>query len=295
MNESKTAVLMHYASKYYDPQKAHEYYMRTRELKGKGRSTSTLTDNGKKIWAYTKNSIKEEKASKVKAEQESRDNQISVLRAKADETREKITSRLKELNEALNRSASNRKQNIDDNKDSNIDKIDENASSQNKRIDSKKSAEIERLMAIEIPTGLSKTERAKIVAERTKKIAKLRSDATADKAKISNEAKTDKAETRADATDKKSTVSNQAKVDKAANTANAKEERAKVSSELKEAVSRVREAYKSAKADLDLSYEQTYQNEFDKIQSENKKSSTKKKSSGSTKKESHPLSYYIRK
>lgn len=286
---------MHYASKYYDPQKAHEYYMRTRELKGKGRSTSTLTDNGKKIWAYTKNSIKEEKASKVKTEQESRDNQISALRAKADETREKITSRLKELNEALNRSASNRKQSIDDNKDSNIDKIDENASSQKKQIDSKKSAEIERLMAIEIPTGLSKTERARRVAERTKKIAKLRSDATADKAKISNEAKTDKAETRADATDKKSTVSNQAKVDKAANTANAKEERAKVSSELKEAVSRVREAYKSAKADLDSSYEQTYQNEFDKIQSENKKASTKKKSSGSTKKKSHPLSYYIRK
>ena len=25
---------MPYASKYYDPQKAHEYYMRTRELKG---------------------------------------------------------------------------------------------------------------------------------------------------------------------------------------------------------------------------------------------------------------------
>lgn len=47
MNESKTAVLMHYASKYYDPQKAHEYYMRTRELKG--RSTSTLTDDGKKF------------------------------------------------------------------------------------------------------------------------------------------------------------------------------------------------------------------------------------------------------
>ena len=46
MDESKTAVLVHYASKYYDPQKAHEYYMRTRELNG--RSTSTLTDDGKK-------------------------------------------------------------------------------------------------------------------------------------------------------------------------------------------------------------------------------------------------------
>ena len=35
MDEHKVAVLRHYASPYYDPQKAHEYYMRTRELKGR--------------------------------------------------------------------------------------------------------------------------------------------------------------------------------------------------------------------------------------------------------------------
>ena len=52
MDEPKVAVLRHYASPYYDPQKAHEYYMRTRELKG--RSTTSLNDEGKKIWSYTK-------------------------------------------------------------------------------------------------------------------------------------------------------------------------------------------------------------------------------------------------
>lgn len=45
--------LQHYASPYYDPVKAHEYYMRTRELKGR-RSTTKLNDEGKKVWAYTK-------------------------------------------------------------------------------------------------------------------------------------------------------------------------------------------------------------------------------------------------
>ena len=59
MDEPKVAVLRHYASPYYDPQKAHEYYMRTRELKG--RSTTSLNDEGKKIWSYTKNNIKSEK------------------------------------------------------------------------------------------------------------------------------------------------------------------------------------------------------------------------------------------
>ena len=42
MDEPKVAVLRHYASPYYDPQKAHEYYMRTRELKGR---STTLTIN----------------------------------------------------------------------------------------------------------------------------------------------------------------------------------------------------------------------------------------------------------
>ena len=61
--------LQHYASPYYDPVKAHEYYMRTRELKGR-RSTMKLNDEGKKVWAYTKNEISGEKKEKVKEEQE---------------------------------------------------------------------------------------------------------------------------------------------------------------------------------------------------------------------------------
>lgn len=33
--------LKHYASEYYDPEKAHEYYMRTRVLKGRNKSANT--------------------------------------------------------------------------------------------------------------------------------------------------------------------------------------------------------------------------------------------------------------
>lgn len=170
MDEPKVAVLRHYASPYYDPQKAHEYYMRTRELKG--RSTTSLNDDGKKIWSYTKNNIKSEKAAKVKEEQEKRDQKITELREKAEATKEQISSRLKELNETLTQNASDRKKNIDTDKDSDLEEIEKESSSEKERIDNKKNAEIERLMAIEIPSGLSKTERAKRVAERTAKIAK---------------------------------------------------------------------------------------------------------------------------
>ena len=89
----KPLELRHYASPYYDPVKAHEYYMRTRELKG--RSTSSLNDEGKKVWSYTKNNIKSEKVAKVKEEQEKRALKIKQLRAKAEATREQITSKLR--------------------------------------------------------------------------------------------------------------------------------------------------------------------------------------------------------
>ena len=121
MDEPKVAVLRHYASPYYDPQKAHEYYMRTRELKG--RSTTSLNDDGKKIWSYTKNNIKSEKAAKVKEEQEKRDQKITELREKAEATKEQISSRLKELNEALTQNASDRKKSIDTDKDSDLEEI----------------------------------------------------------------------------------------------------------------------------------------------------------------------------
>lgn len=37
----------HYASKYYDPVKAHEYYMKARHLKGYDTQGKTLNDEGK--------------------------------------------------------------------------------------------------------------------------------------------------------------------------------------------------------------------------------------------------------
>lgn len=291
MNENKIAALRHYASPYYDPVKAHEYYMRTRELKG--RSTTSLSDEGKKVWAYTKNNITTEKKTKVKEEQETRKQKIAELREKAAATREQITTKLKALNEALSEDAKTRKSNIDVDKTSNLEEIEKDASSQKEAIDAKKTTEIERLMAVEIPSGLSKTERAKRVAERNEKIAKLRNDAKADKAKVSEQAKSDKSEARTEATNKKTKVSEETKEEKAENTADAKAQRQQVSTELKAAVEAAREAYKVAKENLDSSYEEIYQVEFDKIASEYKK--VKTTSSSSSTKKSKPLSYYIRK
>lgn len=88
--------LAHYASPYYDPVKAHEYYLRTRELKGR-RSTSKLSDEGKKVWSYTREQIKEEKKRKVEAEQEKRKQTVEQERVSAQAARERISAKLKQI------------------------------------------------------------------------------------------------------------------------------------------------------------------------------------------------------
>lgn len=56
--------LKHYASPYYDPVKAHEYYMKNRELK-KRKSTSSLNDEGKAVAGYVKEQLTTERKGKV--------------------------------------------------------------------------------------------------------------------------------------------------------------------------------------------------------------------------------------
>lgn len=70
--------LQHYASPYYDPQKAHEYYEQHKKLKGRKSSTS-LTDTGKEAAGYVKSQIDEEKNAKLEAEQQRHEKAMQVL------------------------------------------------------------------------------------------------------------------------------------------------------------------------------------------------------------------------
>lgn len=192
--------LMHYASEYYDPEKAHEYYERTKKLKGRQRSTSDLSEEGKKVWAVTKDSIKNEKKEKIKQEKDSADQKIAQHRESAKATKERITAKLKQLSEKLSSSLKSE------------------------------------VAAIQNNEGLSSI-------QKKVKIAKLRDKNASEKASSSESMKA---------------------------------EREKVSADLKGVVSATREAYKAAKQGLDESYEEIYQKEFDKIESQ--MPNTKKKS-----------------
>lgn len=72
---------MAYASKYYDPVKAHQYYLAHRQLKGR-KSTSALNDTGKEAAKYIKEKLTQEKNQIIETYKASMNQQIASIKAK---------------------------------------------------------------------------------------------------------------------------------------------------------------------------------------------------------------------
>lgn len=78
---------MAYASKYYDPVKAHEYYMKHRELKGR-KSTTGLNATGKEAAKYVKDKLQEERNAKVESLKSQVTAQVDDLKSAIERIRE---------------------------------------------------------------------------------------------------------------------------------------------------------------------------------------------------------------
>lgn len=210
--DSKTE-MKHYASQYYDPEKAHEYYLKNRQLSG--RTTRGLTDDGKEVWRATKSNIDSEKKTKIMETNLEKEVEIQNARSKADTTRTSITDKLKQLNEQLSSKYKSDSENIT----KQIKAITENSGLSDKQKEAKKQALYE----------------------------------------------------------KRDELSSDKKEESAKNTADAKSERTKVATDLKVAIQTARSAYSTKKEEINTSYENTYQEEYDKIKSQYTKSTKSKK------------------
>ena len=93
--------LKHYASPYYDPVWAHEYYMRNRELKGR---KSKLNDEGKEAADYVKSKLDEERKAKIKSHKDQTNAKIKSnsenARARISTNSENTSARIKSNTEA---------------------------------------------------------------------------------------------------------------------------------------------------------------------------------------------------
>lgn len=82
-SESYDDWFAHYASPYYDPVKAHEYYMKHRKLVGR-HSTSGLNEEGREIAAMIKQNINTERKQKTDANTAATNSQISSSQARTN-------------------------------------------------------------------------------------------------------------------------------------------------------------------------------------------------------------------
>ena len=93
--------IAHYASPYYDPVKAHEYYERTKKLKGRKTGTS-LNDSGKEAKTYVKNQINAKRDRDLKnAEAQSKKRTEERKKSAERETYDNIRKESEELGKKL--------------------------------------------------------------------------------------------------------------------------------------------------------------------------------------------------
>ena len=93
--------IAHYASQYYDPVKAHEYYERTKKLKGRRTGTS-LNDAGRESKTYVRNRINTKRDQDLKnAESQSKKRTEERKKSAERETYDSIRKESEELGKKL--------------------------------------------------------------------------------------------------------------------------------------------------------------------------------------------------
>lgn len=236
------AFFMHYSSPYYDPRKAHEYYLRTRELKGR-HSTKGFNKKQREAAAFVRSRVQAEKVSKTEAARAAKKSAIEKTRAQAQQLRTSLADRMRAFSEALTKrhSAAGKK-------------ITEDASEARQKIADKLKRDIAAVP--EVPKNLPKAQRAKLQAERTEAIAKLRGQASKDREDLNADVAGDRQSERA---------SNQQERQSA--TENASKERARVAGELRTAITKHLDAYKAARAKIQSESNATLDREFKNIRS----------------------------
>ena len=93
-------ILIHYASPYYDPVKAHEYYEQHKHLKG--RPTGRITDEGKQVWKVTNMSINQAKKIENDKARLVKLSSVQQFQNTTEEQHTMIKSKLTELLNAIN-------------------------------------------------------------------------------------------------------------------------------------------------------------------------------------------------
>jgi hypothetical protein len=228
--------LAHYTSEYYDPVKAREYYLRTRELKGRRSGSDLKSDKKKQAWAYAKEKITTERDEIIKEGGAELKMDVEIMRQEALRKREQLSGLLKDLlkkateirqsdanviserqkkeSERISKRAENEKERISKNAKRESERLSKLQTRMSERISEQASQKIAALPPI--PKGISAERRAELAAERSKEIAKIRGTADKERKSLSDSVKTERGSIAAEAKLQRDAVTKEANAQKEA-------------------------------------------------------------------------------
>lgn len=274
--------LAHYVSDYYDPAKAHEYYLKNRELKGRRAVSGLKSEKQKQAWAYAKDKITTEKKDLVKETGNEFKADIKNIRDEAHNRREKLSGLLKDLLAKATLLRQHDATVISQEQKKQSERIAATAKKQLERLSKQHSRELERiskettakLAALPpIPKGISAEKRAELSAKRSEEVAKIRGTATkerdslssavnAERKTISETADKERKAISEKTSSKREALSKWSTADKTKHRERVGSEREAVATELKATVDRGREGFKKSIEDIKAKYETKLDTEY---------------------------------
>lgn len=257
-------ILIHYASPYYDPVKAHEYYEQHKHLKG--RPTGRLTDEGKQIWKVTKMNI--DKSKKIENDEARlvKLSSVQQFQNKVKEQRTIVQSKLTELLNAINAKYKTDTEALTETQKHQIEVNNRLKKQKTEDIKNKKAREIESLK--EDTSDMDSEEREEYYEKRKQKISKISDKYLKESEQNILDTNVKNNKVREEIKNKKSILSEQKKKDTIKNREDAKQQRETIANELKDNVRKAISDFQVKKAQIKEKYEGIYQDEYDKIASE---------------------------
>lgn len=268
--------LKHYASPYYDPVKAHEYYEEHKQLVGR-KSTSGLNDEGKKAAKYVKKRLDEERKSKVQAHKEQTQSKIDQAKTQKDAY---INSYRQEMNNYIKglkaKKDSQTKANSAKTK-SQIEALRSQKDDDAKRHTEKTQSSISKLQ--EELKGMSKEDKAANKERIADKIAKLREDNKAERARLTENYKSESSKLRASTKSENSRLNSDYKESSSKAREQNKADADYFREDYKTKANTYRQEHKDEKTRLKNEYDKKYESELESMKSDTsfKKTSKKKK------------------
>ena len=266
-------ILMHYASPYYDPVKAHEYYEQHKHLKG--RPTGRLTDEGKQVWKVTKMNIDQAKKIENDEARLVKIYNVQQFQNKAKEQRTMVQAKLTELLNTINAKYKTDTEALTETQKHQIEVNNRLKKQKAEDMKNKKAREIESL--IEDTSDMDEEEIEEYYEMINQKMSKINDKYSKESEQNIYDTNEKNNKVREEIKNKKSILSEQKKKDTTKNREDAKQQREKIANELKDNVRKAVSDLQVKKAQIKEKYEGIYQDEYDKIASEYTKPKKSKK------------------